>query len=252
MSASTTRTAPAHGGPRVRPELPRARVVTLAVHDLSVDPGPDGSRLHGLDLELRAGTLTVATPAAPARTLARVLVGDLPGRDGDLVTGQGRTRRRLTTTSWTALAARTPPTTGRATVEVLHPGGLAAIRLGVHLGLGPLLDRPLAVLDAAERTLVGLALALAAAPDLVVLDLPAAGLDPRDAVASSRPCATSSTWRDGPSSSSRRPTTSTPTSWRSSTTSSGWTAAPRSAAAEPAVTVAASSQGRTHGPTGAR
>ncbi|GIL36322.1 hypothetical protein [Phycicoccus sp. DTK01] len=178
MSASTTRTAPSLRGPRVRPELPLARVVTLEVHDLSVDPGPDGSRLHGLDLELRAGTLTVATPAAPARTLARVLVGDLPGRDGDLVTGQGRTRRRLATTSWTALAARTPPTTGRPTVEVLGQGGLAAIRLGVHLGLGPLLDRPLAVLDAADRTLVGLALALAAAPDLVVLDLPAAGLDP--------------------------------------------------------------------------
>ena len=171
--------APHRTGQRVRPELPVTRVVTLAVRDLDVAGAPERAcaTLTGAGLEVEAGTLALLPPARAGRTVILCLAGDLARQAGHLETGDGPARRSVESTSWHLTVSRDPDASDTRTGELLADVGRAAPRAAERLGLAPVLERTVAELDAAQRVLLGVAVALAAGPDVVALDDPAARLD---------------------------------------------------------------------------
>ncbi|WP_030527220.1 hypothetical protein LG324_01775 [Phycicoccus jejuensis] len=171
---------PVRTGPRVRPELPATRVVALLVNDLDVAGAPEraAATLEGTRFEVEAGTVTVLTPARAGRTVVLCLTGQLARAGGTVETGDGSSRRDVATTSWQLVVTDDPdPADGSTAADLLAVAGRGAVRAAARLGLTAVLDRPVAALDPADRTLLGVALALAGGPDVVALDEPAARLD---------------------------------------------------------------------------
>ncbi|QKE83122.1 hypothetical protein [Arthrobacter sp. NEB 688] len=177
---------PVRTGQRVRPELPATRVVALVVSDLAVAGAPEraAATLHGARFEVEAGTVTVLTPARAGRTVVLCLTGQLARSGGTVETGDGPSRRDVATTSWQLAVTHDPDPAGPApdttAADLLAGAGRGAARAAARLGLTPVLQQPVAGLDPAERTLLGVALALADGPDVVALEHPAARLDADD------------------------------------------------------------------------
>lgn len=174
---------PTRTGPRVRPELPATRVVALVASDLDVAGTPERAEatVHGARFEVEAGTVTVLTPARAGRTVVLCLTGRLARSGGTVRTGDGPSRRDVAETTWQLAVTRDPdPAEDVAATDLLAGAGRGALRAAARLGLTGALDRPVAALDPADRALLGVALALAGGPDVVVLDEPAGRLDSDD------------------------------------------------------------------------
>ncbi len=166
----------------------------LAMH--GVEFGYDGRRvLHGVELTVQTGSFTavIGPNGGGKSTLLKVALGLLaPDRGEVRLLGEapGRSRRRVGYLPQSAHLDPSFPVTVREAV------GHGRLGRGRHLGpwRGPdreavlaalaevdataLADRPLAALSGGQRQRVLVARALATEPQMLVLDEPAAGLDP--------------------------------------------------------------------------
>ncbi len=203
--------APRKPAPRAQPEVARPRwkpdqpgAVVLAASGISVSFG--GLRaLDGVDLTVSEGQLVglIGPNGAGKTTFIDAISGFVPcggrveldGRGLDGLAAHSRAQRGLART-WQSLelfddlsvrenlaVASYRPTAWATAIEVLSrpvrstTAADAALEL---LGLEAMADAMLEDLTQGQRKLVGIARALAAAPRLLCLDEPAAGLDTRE------------------------------------------------------------------------
>jgi ABC-2 type transport system ATP-binding protein len=153
--------------------------------------------LAGVDLDARPGRVTalIGPNGSGKTTLLLVLAGLLVPDAGhvrvggfDPVTDGARARARTgwmpdTFGTWDSLTAREVLLTFAAAYRM--PRGAAEARVAelletVHLS--ELADRPASVLSRGQKQRLGLARALVHSPDVLLLDEPASGLDPRSRV----------------------------------------------------------------------
>jgi ABC-2 type transport system ATP-binding protein len=153
--------------------------------------------LDGVDLDARPGRVTalIGPNGSGKTTLLLVLAGLLVPDAGhvrvgghDPVTDGARTRARTgwmpdTFGTWDSLTAREVLLTFGAAYRL--PRATAEDRVAelletVHLG--EFADRPASVLSRGQKQRLGLARALVHSPDVLLLDEPASGLDPRSRV----------------------------------------------------------------------
>lgn len=158
------------GSPAVRQELPVRRLPSLVLRGLTAtgDPADDEAAVRDLTFSLDAGSLTLAGPPVYMRTVFSVLADTARAEALDL---EGSTigQCRLITD-------RLPSSTRLQ--DVLHGVGPAAERAAHLVGLTPHLESDTDELDSAQRSLASLAVRLAEAPDVAMLDDPLCGLDP--------------------------------------------------------------------------
>jgi iron complex transport system ATP-binding protein len=194
------------------PQLPRARLTRrgaapqtwcvipiLDISGLRVDRGP-ARILRGIDWRVRPGEhwAILGANGSGKTSLLRALAGYLTPTAGTLaVLGEeyGRSdwpelRRRIGIVSNALTGSIPPDETALETVisgrfaqldlwaRVRPADRLAARRLLRTVGLGRLAERPWVHLSQGERQRVLIARALAARPELLILDEPCAGLDP--------------------------------------------------------------------------
>jgi zinc transport system ATP-binding protein len=169
-------------------------VVRLAGVSFAYDGGSEV--LHDVDLEVERGELVaVAGPNGGGKTtLVRLIVGlERPSSGRVELFGEpvrpGRGDPRVAYLPQRAEAALSAPitveelvTVGRAPVggvlRALDGADNVAIRAAIdHVGLGELAARPLTALSGGQRQRAFIAKALAAEPELLILDEPSAGVD---------------------------------------------------------------------------
>jgi manganese/iron transport system ATP-binding protein len=166
-----------------------------AIRLVDVDAGYDGQIvLRDVDLDIAAGTLTsvVGPNGAGKSTLLKVIAGLLPARAGSVeVLGRppGEEAHRIAYVPQAELVdwhfpvsvhdvvemgryARLPP------VRRLGRADRAVVRSALEqVGMGAFADRQIGRLSGGQRRRVFLARALAAEPDLFLLDEPVTGID---------------------------------------------------------------------------
>ena len=153
--------------------------------------------LDGVDLDARPGRVTalIGPNGSGKTTLLLVLAGLLVPDAGhvrvgghDPVTDGARTRARTgwmpdTFGTWDSLTAREVLLTFGAAYRLPRATAEArAAELLETVHLGEFADRPASVLSRGQKQRLGLARALVHSPDVLLLDEPASGLDPRSRV----------------------------------------------------------------------
>jgi ABC-type multidrug transport system ATPase subunit len=153
--------------------------------------------LDGVDLDARPGRVTalIGPNGSGKTTLLLVLAGLLVPDAGqvrvggdDPVTDGPRARARTgwmpdTFGTWDSLTAREVLLTFAAAYRLPRAAARArAAELLDTVHLGELADRPASVLSRGQKQRLGLARALVHSPDVLLLDEPASGLDPRSRV----------------------------------------------------------------------
>jgi ABC-2 type transport system ATP-binding protein len=171
--------------------------VLLRAEHVAWQHGADGSGVRDVSLSLARGTITgfLGRNGAGKSTTMRLLAGVLVPRAG-LVTLDGVS---LTSSTSAAAGARRrigwapeePPTSPGLTVRehlcvarrLARPGGRGIDDVVDVLDLGGVVDRLAGALSKGTRQRLGIAMALLGAPDVLLLDEPAAGLDPAQSLA---------------------------------------------------------------------
>lgn len=185
-------TAPATATDRPSDASPPA---ATAIRLVDVDAGYDGQIvLRDVDLDIAAGTLTsvVGPNGAGKSTLLKVIAGLLPARAGSVeVLGRppGEEAHRIAYVPQAELVDWHFPVSVHDVVEMGRYARLSlARRLGKadravvrsaleQVGMGAFADRQIGRLSGGQRRRVFLARALAAEPDLFLLDEPVTGID---------------------------------------------------------------------------
>src|SRR5581483_12285833 len=166
--------------------------------------------LAGVDLDVRAGTITglIGPNGAGKTTLFNVISGllkpdagtvaldgrDITGWRPDRITAAGLVRTFQIARGFPRLSVRenlmlyAPDQPGEGVLAALARPGTATRReraiaetahqIAARLALAPLLDQPASALSGGQKKLLELGRALMAAPRLVLLDEPAAGVNP--------------------------------------------------------------------------
>jgi ABC-type Mn2+/Zn2+ transport system ATPase subunit len=185
-------TAPATATDRPTDATPPA---ASAIRLVDVDAGYDGQIvLRDVDLDIAAGTLTsvVGPNGAGKSTLLKVIAGLLPARAGSVeVLGRppGEEAHRIAYVPQAELVDWHFPVSVHDVVEMGRYARLPLVRrLGradravvrsalEQVGMGAFADRQIGRLSGGQRRRVFLARALAAEPDLFLLDEPVTGID---------------------------------------------------------------------------
>jgi zinc transport system ATP-binding protein len=168
----------------------------VSLRDVSFAYEGGGEVLSGVDLAVEPGELVaVAGPNGGGKTtLVRLIVGlERPARGEVMLFGEpvrpGRGDARVAYLPQQAASALSAPitvhelvTVGRAPIRgvlrALDRADNVAIRMAIdHVGLTELAMRPLTTLSGGQRQRAFIAKALAAEPELLILDEPSAGVD---------------------------------------------------------------------------
>lgn len=166
--------------------------ILLRAEQLAWRHGPGGSGVHDVSLTLSPGRITgfLGRNGAGKSTTMRLLAGVLVPQGGrvalaGLPVTTSSARARI---GW---APEEPPTAPGLTVRehlvtarALAPGaGRGVDDVIGALDLGAVIDRLAGALSKGTRQRLGVAMALVGAPDVLLLDEPAAGLDPAQVLA---------------------------------------------------------------------
>jgi ABC-2 type transport system ATP-binding protein len=169
----------------------------MQVHDLVVGYGAR-TVLHGVDLDLMPGEILglLGPNGAGKSTLLRRMAGVLPSRGGSVeVSGAGdpavnRVARSRIGYMPEAPALYPDETALRYVTYLADLAGIprrrrraAALQALERTGAAPLADRLCGRLSKGQRQRVAMAGAIAHGPDVILLDEPGEGLDPRQTVA---------------------------------------------------------------------
>lgn len=178
--------------------------VLLRAAHLAWQHGADGSGVRDVSLSLARGTITgfLGKNGAGKSTTMRLLAGVLAPRAGRVtLDGVSLTSSSSSSSSSSAAAAAArrrigwapeePPTSPGLTVRehlrfarsIARPGGRGVDDVVDVLDLGTVVDRLAGALSKGTRQRLGIAMALLGSPDVLLLDEPAAGLDPAQSLA---------------------------------------------------------------------
>jgi ABC-2 type transport system ATP-binding protein len=166
--------------------------ILLRAEQLAWRHGPGGSGVHVVSLTLSRGRITgfLGRNGAGKSTTMRLLAGVLVPQRGQ-VTLTGRPVTSASARARIGWAPEEPPTSPGLTVRehlvsarALAPGtGRGVDDVIAALDLGAVVDRLAGALSKGTRQRLGVAMALLGAPDVLLLDEPAAGLDPAQVLA---------------------------------------------------------------------